>query len=283
MKRRALVYILPLLCGMLLSVTAGGEWSVRRYDVARTAHKEGVSDLDSIAPLWRLSVGGWIDESQFIAGDFNGDSEGEIVLISGGRLFSKKPEDIILWETPRLHLNIVWIAEDIDGDGTQEIVASANHHKVFIFSGADGSILWELESGVIGTPKIVQLHDYDGDGLSDLYIADCYHCSVRTRRTVIYSFSAGFDHPSLLLELERRENSGAIAEDMFIDADGDGERDIVVLQTNELLVHDVTDGSVRHTSGDVGCMKVGNILYASDVDSNGLPDFFVFTNFYRES
>lgn len=271
---------------LLISSLVYGDWSTLRHDPRRTGFVFGHSDLDKVSPKWRYYLGSSLDRTQYWVDDVNGDGVKEIVFISGGKLIAKLPNDSLVWQTPLLDLFRIARVLDIDKDGIKEICARATIKKVFIFSGRDGSILWEAPEGSVGTPSKIMFYDFNGDGVEDLYLQNCTCCTYRVSGdpTIVYSFANGFNNVQELFRIDPINTCGD-SKDSFVDIDSDGIVDIVRTGIYNLWVNSSQDGSLLYDyrlPPNEGTFKYNNGIWIEDVDANGFPEIFIFTNMYRE-
>ncbi|KPK46784.1 MAG: hypothetical protein AMJ77_05170 [Dehalococcoidia bacterium SM23_28_2] len=159
---------------------------------------------------------------------------------------------------------------DVDSDGRGDIaVASsedvgANEHqgRVYVFSGADGSLLFTFDSpnpqpyANFGTE--VAVGDVDGDGRGDIVVASSEDVGANEHQVHLFSGADG----SLLFTLDKPEpermggfgNSLAVA-----DVNGDGKADIVVGADYEIVGGDLGVGAVYVFSG-----ADGSLLFSLD-------------------
>src|SRR5579871_1549365 len=154
---------------MALASTASADWPVARHDAKRTATAGGSASIDKPAPYWRLYLGGSLSRRQYLATDVNLDGKTEVVYVAGGKVIAKLPDDTVVWESPPVEIEQLVGVDDLDGDGTRDVVAFSPR-KAFIVSGKDGSIEWEEADGEMGTVGAVRMGDLDGDGHPDLFI-----------------------------------------------------------------------------------------------------------------
>lgn len=136
--------------------------------------------------LWRAENHG--EAFSLSTADLDGDGTNEI--IHAGRDLAVFGASDLAANTPRWEANWAFDGEyatlggdndwaydaravgDIDGDGTQDIVAVTSFLSLIAFSDADGHTLWErpLES-TAGTPTQLAIFDADDDGVRDVFVA----------------------------------------------------------------------------------------------------------------
>ncbi len=164
-------------------------------------------------------------------------------------------EVLVELEPPRrvrsFGLNVAVIG-DTDGDGTADVAVSALRDmaatsgkaaRVFLYSGADGRLLRELQAspihrhthGVTHFTAVAPAGDLDGDGAADLFVGELTHRTVDewgdlqpTGRVRAYSGGTG----ALLWEHVPDPATGVrragVLPDHACDFDGDGLGDVVV-------------------------------------------------------
>ena len=201
---------------------------------------------------------------------------------------------------------------DVDGDGMADIAVGAftfsnygdgklNQGRAYVFSGADGSLLFPLDSpngqsyGYFGAS--VAVGDVNGDGMADIAVgARMEDVDGHTRQGRAYVFS-GTDG-SLLLSLTTPNPQGSAYFGCSVavsDVNGDGMADIAVGAKSEkgnggpydyhgrAYVFSGVDGSMLltlDTPNPQGAASFGASLAVGDVDGDGMADIAVAA--YRE-
>ena len=266
----------------LLAPSARADWPMARHDAHRTATGDGTGHIDTPAALFRHYLGGSLGNQQYLATDVDGDGHAEVVFIMGGALLAKTPDDAVVWETEALDLQRIDGLIDLNGDGTDEIVATALGGKVHVLQVSDGTLLWSLASGVVGNVGNVRFADFDGDGTTDLYLADqaCGSTGSLGDVALAYSFAAGLGSPSMLFQLERgRRDYICGGNDTVADVDGDDQLEIVVQGVTHFYVYSTVDGSLESTSDSVGSIPYGSATTRlADVDGDGRPELICWTD-----
>lgn len=275
--------VLALFSAFLFCVESfAGEWPMFRKSPHRVAFSSGVSTINRPSLLWRLYLGGSLSNDTQWAEDVNGDGITEFVYIAGGKLVAKLPDDSIVWDTKPFDLFRIERIGDIDGMGRIEIVASALAGKVYVFSGSDGSMLWEMPSAIFGNIGAVRWADFDGDGLDDMYVADqaCGSSGSLGDIGIAFSFAGGAGSPAVLFQLQRGVRDYICGNnDSIGDFDGDGSLEVLALGMRRFYLFDTLTGSLKGVSDDLGSLPYG--LAATDVrdiDGDGTDEILCYTN-----
>ncbi len=181
------------------------DWPAHRHDAARSATGDGSSRMTQPVITWRHYLGGTLGSDQIVTFDVAGDSGEELLLLSGGKLVAKTPDDVLVWQSPLLELLRISGMTDLDGDGAQEVVVGGRD-RVHVVSAANGKVLWSLPAGTIGALGAVRFADFNHDSHPDGYVADAACGSVGSLGDVaeIWSFATGANAPTRLFQLERR-------------------------------------------------------------------------------
>jgi len=175
-----------------------------------------------------------------------------------------------------------WAAEDlgdINGDGASDLITSApfqfnggaNTGKVYVYSGADGTLLASHtgDAGELLGYSVSLAGDLNGDGTND-------YVSGSLARVVAWS---GADHSMLWQQTGSTFRFGYDV-DTAGDVNGDGKDDVVVGETgvngNAGAVHVLSgaDGSViwTHLGDSTLGLLGGAVGRLGDVDGDGVPD-----------
>lgn len=172
-----------------------------RHDPHRTGLAKGTSDIKKPVPYWRRYLGGQVTASQLIAADANGNGDIEFIHVRAGRVVAKLANDELVWQTALLDVKALVGIDDLNDDGSLDIVAYASD-RVHVIDGVSGAVLWSEPEGEMGTVGAVRVADLDGDGVSDLIIEECGCCGKNSGKTgFAYSFSKGFSSPTVLWTL----------------------------------------------------------------------------------
>ncbi len=175
-----------------LSVRA--EWPMARHDLKRTGASTKPLEVTKPVVSWRTYLGGTLGTNQVAALDIDGRPGSEVLLISGGKLVAKQPDDTVLWETAPLALETIAHIGDFDGDGETDVIATGAAAFLGIFSLKTGALLWRVREGTYGTSIIsVRLADFNRDGQVDLYVSDHGCGSVNGKPVAVaYNFKGGY-------------------------------------------------------------------------------------------
>jgi hypothetical protein len=192
--------------------------------------------------------------------------------------------------------DVVADAGDVDGDGIEDVLATARYGAAFsngdveVYRGSDGTLLLHLDAPDANDVNFATsadgVGDLDGDGFDDVVVGDyAFGGAAMPRRGAFHAFS-GKDGSVLYRQL------GAFAGAFFGwrvrrlgDLDGDGRPEFLV------SADEPSGGSVSVRDGATGDEKYA--VYATnssdhfgsalasigDLDGDGLPDFAVGTEF----
>lgn len=235
---------------VLVSTVAFADWPMARRDNRRTAVTSEPAELRAPAVTWRRYLGGELGGEQQVAIDLEGDGSSEVVLIAGGKLVAKRPDDTVVWETPPLAVGTIVHVADLNGDGAKELVVTGENAFLGIFDVRTGALRWRMAPGTFGTiVGAVRLADLDGDGLDDLYAADNACGSVNGKpRAMAWHFANGFgpeidDGSRRLWELPANREYYCGAADVVADLDGDGQPEVLTFAIRRVYAYDGRTGA----------------------------------------
>jgi len=186
-------------------------------------------------------------------------------------------------------------AGDVNGDGKADIIVGAlgntigEHGSVYIFSGADASLLYHFigtsAGDSFGAP--VTAGDINGDGKADIIVgADSASPSGNVAAGSVYAYSGADGSPLY-------QKDGASAGDHFGatiaigDVNGDGKADIIVGaphvggkggETGAIYVYSGTDGSLIYQKTGNTNENFGQAIAAGDVNGDGKVDLIAGAN-----
>lgn len=264
------------------------EWLTFRHDPRRTGAARGVAHIERPTIHWRRYLGGQLTGYQFFPADVDGDGTNEIVYVAGGKVIAKRPDNVILWESPLMSLDHVVGSVDMDGDGTNEILAIGYEgHRVVLLSGRDGRVVWQLPDGPIGTAATVHITDLDGDRRPDLYIGSCGCCTIGdSTGGAAYSFSMGFAAARQLWTMDRSARDCGAWSDQIADLDGDGLPEIIVSARDaDIAIVDGRNGTIRWRipAPASGAFYPGSTVFPVNIDGDPARELVVVTNGYYAS
>lgn len=235
---------------LVVSSVAAADWPMTRHDGRRTGEVLEPANLRTPAVSWRRYMGGELAADQVVALDVEGDGSVEVVLIAGGKLVAKRPDDTVVWETAPLALTSIVHVANLDAAGGQELIVIGESAFLGIVDARTGALLWRMAPGTFGTSiGSVRLADFDGDGLDELYAADNGCGSVNGKpRAMAWRFSGGFgpaldDGSKRLWELPANREYYCGFADVVADLDGDRKVEIVAFGIRRAYVYDASTGT----------------------------------------
>ncbi|MGB6836627.1 MAG: flexitail domain-containing putative surface protein [Dehalococcoidia bacterium] len=237
-------------------------------------------------------------------GDVNGDGNGDIAvgasdedvgaMVGQGRayVFSGTDGSLLYTLTTTDPQWGAWFGHsvavgDVDGDGKADIAAGAplewvgpNDHqgRAYVFSGADGSLLFTLD-----TPNpqewlsfgwSVALGDVDGDGKADIAVgADNQDVGTTPNQGRAYVFSGADGSLLLTLDTPNPQEDPEFGRSVAVgDVDGDGSGDIVVGAHQEDVGGNPDEGRAYVFSG-----ADGSLLFTLDTPNPEAHAWFGFS------
>lgn len=278
--------------------SSGGAWLYSGLDgrVLESFAGQGAGD-------WfgrRLSYLGDVDgdgHDDFAVASTNSDEagldRGLVVVYSGCdrsvlyRFHGQADEDHLGWA--------IRGAGDVNGDGVQDILASAHDHitqaqadSVIIWSGCDGSVLHRIDGEwpghTLGT-AVAPLGDLNGDGYDDVLVGAAFDDRPGTNAGSVRVYS-GRD-ATLMFHLDGEEVNGRFGFqlDGIGDVNRDGTPDFLVgsngsnlggTSAGTIVVYSGADASVLYDLvGPSAGASLGNCAGVGDVNGDGHADFLI--------
>ncbi|MFT6782519.1 MAG: hypothetical protein ACJA1A_002454 [Saprospiraceae bacterium] len=235
-----------------------------------------------------------------VSADFNGDQVNDM-FVGGAKgqassLFLSDGEKYI--ETSQQFLNesnsevVEVIAFDSEGDGDMDLYVAHGGSAFSQYSNElndviylnDGKGNFEKEQDAIQFSKRintggVDIADYDGDGLQDIFIAN--RNSHLSYGTVGSGYLFHNDGGNKFTEVDTKvfEDLGMVTSVAWIDADQDGDSDLLVAgEFMEIKLFVNQEGSFITSSEDFGLAHtsgIWNTILVHDFNQDGKEDFFV--------
>lgn len=266
---------------LLFPLAASADWPAHRHDAQRTAIGGRASAIVTPAPFFRAPIGGTLRGEQYVAHDVDGDGRREMIFVMGGAVRAKTADDAVRWETAALDAERIDGLVDLTGDGAPELVVTAAAGRLYVIDPDTGTNLWSLPSGIVGAIGNVLFHDFDGDGVTDLYFSflACGNSAYFADIARAYDFSDDVAAPTQLFELERGGRDYLCGRNNVVaDVDGDGAEELVVQGTRHVYVYSTSTGALESTSADIGSIPYSQAQVAvADIDDDPAAELLLFT------
>jgi len=255
--------------------------------VAGAAGKTFLLKASDGSQIWEANYAMLCDPA---VADVDGDAKPEVLFSSSGTpgnvIVALNAEDgTVAWTSTAMSQfaqNNLAIIRDINSDGMPDVVAGARDKKLYVFSGADGTKLWEYLT--VGRIFAAAVADFDGDGFDDVATTATKADGVES-----YVYLLDVKDQALLWQHNIVGKSGYTTErsPSIADVNGDGTPDVLVAGLSQTLYAlSGTDGSEIWTVatddpsagvpavGDLNGDGVMEILVASGshVQAFGSPD-----------
>lgn len=278
--------------------TASAQWPMQSRSPGRAAASPNAGELATPAIGWRHYLGGSVGNDALVAHDVDADGRAEVIYISGGKLVCKRDDGRLVWETEPFGLTRIHAVEDLDGDGTLELLASGRPAILAVFSLAEGTLLWRTQRSYFGVALgPVLLGQLVPGGPREVYTADRMGGDTNSRPDAVYAytFAGGFgsgrpDATTTLWTGDASHRSDPRSgDDVLADLDGDGTPEVVsfdeqrALEEGFLHIYEGADGARRGPIGGYpmgiplarGLTRVSRVV---DIDGDGDDEIVVATN-----
>ncbi len=291
--------IFLVLSSVLLSTsTAWAQWPMQARSPGRAAASPNPGQLGTPALRFRHYLGGSVQPDGLVSHDVDDDGLAEIIYLSGGKLVCKRDDGRLVWETDPYAINRIHLIEDLDGDGTLEVLASGRPAIVAVFDIATGELRWRTEGttfgAVLGVVRIAQLVP---GGTLEVYAVDRMGGDSFSRPDAMYAFSfaSGFgsgrpDADTILWQADASHRSDPTSSsDVLADVDGDGTFEVVSFDEQSTLsegfLH-IYEGPTGERRGPVSGYPMGiplargitRVSRVVDIESDGRQEIVVATN-----
>ncbi|NUN14501.1 MAG: hypothetical protein HUU55_12800 [Myxococcales bacterium] len=259
------------------------DWVQWRKDARRSANSPLLFDFDQTGVRWQFPTGA--SATPVIPWDLDGNSDLELLSVEGGRVVARRKTGSLLWDTPPFLARRVVLIDDVDSDGTLDIIIDATN-SVLRLNGVTGEVLWQSTTNVpIENIGSVLFADTTGDGVPEVMIADVAGNAGKpylTGASYIFNMTPS-PIPGLPLA-KTQEGTRDYESGLGLatgDIDGDQVPEIIAPGKSRLYSYDSVTGLLEATSPDYGDLLGKENLasaktYIRDVDGNGLDEVFLF-------
>ena len=220
--------------------------------------------------IWQAAYGMLCDPA---IADVDGDSTLEVVFsTSGSVIVALNAEDgTVAWTSAAMGSdaqNNLAIISDINADGKSDVVAGSRDYKMYVFSGADGTKLWDY--AMVGRCFSAAVADFNGDGYDDVV-------TTAGRSTPeSYAYLLDVKNQTLLWQHDIVGRSGYTTErsPSIADVNGDGTPDVLIAGLSQkLYALSGVDGSEIWTI-DTDDPSAG-VPAVGDLDGDGVMEIVV--------
>jgi len=268
------------MAAVVASPPAAAQYTLPRGNRERTGRvATPVATGEAPSRLWRYFTGGIQDAGSPLYLDAGEDGTTDLLLLAGGLLEAKQPNNIMSWAASTVDLRTLVGIRDLDGDGSLEAVVTGGGGRLVVVSAVTGEVRFD-DSLVPAIGLGVRLLDLDGDGLDDVYFPTAACGAGGTDEAVALSFAAGTDRPTELWRLEAIERDYYCGHHhVFADLEGDGAPEVVALGMRQGYAFDASTGSFRFGSDDIGRVPYGLALCSPvDVQADGDEELVCFSD-----
>ncbi|MDF1850185.1 MAG: VCBS repeat-containing protein [Verrucomicrobiales bacterium] len=179
-----------------------------------------------------------------------------------------------------------WI--DYDGDGLLDLLSGSSDHPLELYHQTEGGgfqpVAWDLKLWVPRGIRQIEVGDFSGDGLSDIFLGiDSYR--DRFCRTTPAETWSDWRFPEITADANLSPSEDGVVS--FIDFDADGRLDIFILPPSEStaetkklqIYHARSDGSFEEVAEAVELADYQDLRSVTpvDIDNDGFLDLFCAT------
>ncbi|MCO4762462.1 MAG: VCBS repeat-containing protein [Myxococcales bacterium] len=189
---RRLSWLVALMLLPTLAVAAPTErheWRTLRHDISNSRFTPGKGKLGTPVTRWRVKIGG--RARQVVIADSDLDGRDDVLALEAGAIAARTWDGDVLWKTASHGFTWISAIADVDGDGTQELVARTAR-DVRVLALTSGKEMWRSPVGAFDRLTFVAVVDLDGDGAAEIALAnDGGFNEGVTGDTSVYGFSGG--------------------------------------------------------------------------------------------
>jgi hypothetical protein len=251
-----------------------GEWHTYRGDEQLTGNCALQGNIHSPKVQWKYFLGGMMQEVSLIPSAKGFD----LLCCSGGSVVRSTPEGDQVWKSKAFGVNGIAVIEDLDGDGSVEIVLSSGL-ELFVISSETGELLWRTTVGYpvsMGAFAFTILcHQLDKTRPQKQLVVSLFS----SKDILVFDFSDGIKHGKVLHKLwmdDAFHPTTAIA-----DVDGDGQDEIVCTKLGGIYIFDPLTAKMksqfRWNSGGERRRNYG-FFRLVDVDRDGVLEVVILAN-----
>ncbi len=253
---------------------AVGDWPMARHDPGASGRSAVSGSLSLPSEAWSLRVGGGLGVRSFFVGDVDGFPGSEWLSVQDGRVLLSDRAGRVIWDSPRLGVDVLVGVADLGGDGVPEVIASraAATSSLRVLDGRSGALLWTLPPLPAGARTLrqdtVRLADLDGDGRPEILVKPWGPSSLWAYR---------HDPIREVAQLWRYDyvGYGNYNPPVVADLDGDGRAEVAFLAQRDLIVLSGEDGGEELRLEDILSNHSFDHLEAADLDRDGVPELLI--------
>jgi outer membrane protein assembly factor BamB len=259
---------------LLLPSVPAGEWHTYRGDEQLSGHCTLAGNIRSPKVQWKYFLGGMMQGVSLIPSTKGFD----LLYCSGGSVIRSTPQGEQVWKSKAFGVHGIAAVDDLDGDGTVEIVLSSGR-ELFILSSETGELLWRTTVGYpvsMGAFAFTILcHQLDKARPQKQLIVSLFS----SKDILVFDFSEGIKRGRVLHKLwmdDAFHPTTAIA-----DIDGDGRDEVICSKLGGIYVFDALSANMksqfRWESGGERRRNYG-FFKLIDLDRDGVLEIVILAN-----